>query len=869
MNPPLPLPTAHPEDYAVLIGVTRYPHLGDLEGPVNDVMEMVGWLTDPSGGGLPRKNITVLISDETSEPTPDNARPTLEDVEYAFLKLVEYERDGRGRIGRRLYLYMSGHGGLSPESETSESEPVLLLADAARNSRGSSIRVTECANYFRDSGAFGEVVLFTDCDQIFEYNIAPSSISLVKQPPRAETPRTTISTFYAFATQPGQEAREDFIASTGSAHGLFTKALLEGLRGGVRPEEGVTSEKLGTYLTERVSQLSNGKQRPSFSFTGHGQIVFAEPAGAVRKSDAKPEKQPESRPRGMERVATQADDPATVDQLGRRPFAEVIAARIEEVWTTQGAKGGGRPAGAFMVHIHGPWGSGKTSVLNFLRAYLQDEERARARRWVVIDYNAWRNQRIRPPWWTLIKEIYTQSARQLGFWRSLWLRLQWLVWRVRADLLPALLATVLVLLAVMLAVWAIGFTPRQSDARDASQNAAQVAGEGGRIKAEGGGKSAGGASDPVSRAELGIKLLAAAVVALGAIFAFSRTLVFGSARAAQTYTELRSDPLRPIVRLFQKLVGAIGRPVLVQVDDLDRCDGNHVVELLEGIQTLFRTAPVTYVVAADRKWICSSFEKGFADFGKTIGEPGRPLGYLFLDKVFQISASIPRLSPETRSDYWKGLLHSAGSADPTRLEDARLRAEQEAGEEVRQAVTQQELQAKIVDAQDDPVREQAMRAAAAKQITSAEAQRASEHLLQSFERMLEPNPRSMKRLVNAFGLNQATQFLEGRSVPPEVLARWTIIELRWPLLADFLAARPQFVADLAEGQAPADRGIPGDLKKLFGDAEVKAVVAGGSNGHAALNEEEIRRIVGLSRPASQPEADAATGHSAGNGNRED
>jgi hypothetical protein len=775
---------------------------------------------------------------------------------------VERVLERRGRIGRRLYLYMAGHGYLAPGNAVA-----LLLADASPSNMGSSISVTEYANYFRDSGAFDEVVLFADCDQTHEPAMPDSRLPGLQFFPEGKTLRTTVSTFYAFATHPGQEAQEDIYDDPTSTHGLFTKALLEGLTEEGAPLGGVTSETLKTYLTERVPQLSEGEQRPSFISTGYGQIIFVESEEPGLELDIEAEKLPEPRPRGMESVATQADDPATVDELGRRPFAEVIAARIEEVWKTQSAKDGGRPAGAFMVHIHGPWGSGKTSVLNFMRAHLQDVKRPSAERWVVVEYNAWRNQRIRPPWWTLIKEIYTQSSRQLGFWRSLWLRVQWLVWRVRADLLPALLAIVLVMLAVVLAVWAIGFTPRQSDAGDASRNAAQVAGEADRTKAEAGGK--GDANDPVSRAELGIKLLVAAVAAVGALFALSRSLVFGSARAAQTYTELRSDPLRPIVRLFQKLVGAIGRPVLVLVDDLDRCDSTHVVELLEGIQTLFRTAPVTYVVAADRKWICSSFEKGFADFGKTIGEPGRPLGYLFLDKVFQVSASIPRLSPETRSGYWKGLLHSAGSDDPGRLEDARVRAEQKAGEEVRQAVTQQELQAKIVDAHDDPVREQAMRAAAAKQITSAEAQRASEHLLQSFERMLEPNPRSMKRLVNAFGLNQATQFLEGRNVPPEVLARWTIIELRWPLLADLLAARPQFVADLAKGETPADRGIPGDLKKLFGDADVKAVVAGDASGHAALSEEEIRRIVGLTRPASQPEADAASGQSGGNGNRKD
>jgi hypothetical protein len=50
----------------------------------------------------------------------------------------------------------------------------------------------------------------------------------------------------------------------------------------------------------------------------------------------------------------------------------------------------------------------------------------------------------------------------------------------------------------------------------------------------------------------------------------------------------------------------------------------------------------------------------------TIGEPGRPLGYLFLDKVFQVSVSIPRLSPRWQSAYWQGLLRAAATDDPKR-----------------------------------------------------------------------------------------------------------------------------------------------------------------------------------------------------------
>src|SRR6185503_6453552 len=149
-----------------------------------------------------------------------------------------------------------------------------------------------------------------------------------------------------------------------------------------------------------------------------------------------------------------------------------------------------------------------------------------------------------------------------------------------------------------------------------------------------------------------------------------------SATAAQAYMDARSDPLGPITTLFEKLVEAIERPLVVFIDDLDRCDGSYVIALLEGIQTLFRSRPVTYVIAADRKWICSCFEKRYSDFAKTIGEPGRPLGYLFLDKVFQVSAAVPRLSSDVQRTYWQALLGAAAGQTTQEADTDRKTAEQ-------------------------------------------------------------------------------------------------------------------------------------------------------------------------------------------------
>jgi KAP-like P-loop domain-containing protein len=169
---------------------------------------------------------------------------------------------------------------------------------------------------------------------------------------------------------------------------------------------------------------------------------------------------------------------------------------------------------------------------------------------------------------------------------------------------------------------------------------------------------------------------------VGALLAFSRSLLFGSATAAQAYMDARSDPLGPIIALFEKLVGAIERPVVVFIDDLDRCDGTYVIALLEGIQTLFRTRRVTYVIAADRKWICSCFEKRYADFSKTIGEPGRPLRYLFLDKVFQVSASVPRVSAQMQESYWQSLLRAGASTQPSPTEIDKIQKQEQRKAEV-------------------------------------------------------------------------------------------------------------------------------------------------------------------------------------------
>ena len=72
------------------------------------------------------------------------------------------------------------------------------------------------------------------------------------------------------------------------------------------------------------------------------------------------------------------DAPATAvaeDRFNRFPFAEAIARAIRAL-----------PGGANMViGLHGPWGEGKTSVLNFIRETLEADVRTE-----IVSFNPWR-----------------------------------------------------------------------------------------------------------------------------------------------------------------------------------------------------------------------------------------------------------------------------------------------------------------------------------------------------------------------------------------------------------------------------------------------------------------------------------------------
>ncbi|MCH7575329.1 MAG: hypothetical protein IIA59_09415 [Candidatus Marinimicrobia bacterium] len=528
-------------------------------------------------------------------------------------------------------------------------------------------------------------------------------------------------------------------------------------------------------------------------------------------------------------VPIHQDVPTEVDMLGREAFAQALANRIRSNQQTGMKKKLRTVRGAFLVLIHGPWGAGKSTLLNFLRRYLENRpDRLHGNsddtQWITVHYNAWQYQRLDAPWWFLMKRIISQSVRALFVrrpHRALWVWSASLLWR-------SFHSQWRYLIYFPLFVWMLIFF--------FDQYSFEILGN-----APGGNVGDGNVDSNNSKAfDLkGFSTVLAVLITLWSILkGIGDTVFHGTVRAAKSYVESTSDPMGRLARHFEKTINRIDSPVAVFIDDLDRCQGAYAIELLEAIQTLFRSSPVVFVIAADRRWLITSYQDAYADYAKTISEAGRPLGYLFMEKTFQLTAAVPRISEDTQREYWQYLLKNKQKSDPAELLDARRKAAEKLG----RLTTENEVLDRVKDHQSDSVEDIAYRQEAMLRLSIPEVEKdTAKHILADCGVLLEPNPRTMKRMLNEYGTLRALDILRGGKTGQQELALWTILTLQWPELAEHLEQNPKDIkyfsaanpSDGAEslGKLITDPDIWGAIKKVVtgdgikGKLDVKAVKA--------------------------------------------
>jgi KAP family P-loop domain len=275
-------------------------------------------------------------------------------------------------------------------------------------------------------------------------------------------------------------------------------------------------------------------------------------------------------------------------------------------------------SGATVVGIHGPWGSGKTTLMHAIGRDLEAE--TSGARPIVVTFNAWKYQ-----------------AKE-ALWRALILRLIGVLREEVADEekqgrstgpneLDELESSLYAAFEVQEAgPWSVNWRTVITEIASVALEVAQL-GFGGRVVHFLFGKSKSKDDGVLNENEM--KEISGAL---------ERTTV--SRRVAQVQSiEQFLDAFKNVVENFRG-----ERPVVVLIDDLDRCLPESALEVFEAIK-LFLDAPgCGFVVAVDREVIRSGLAVRYAP----LGEAGSPAPVIdadeYIEKTVAISYDVPRLS---------------------------------------------------------------------------------------------------------------------------------------------------------------------------------------------------------------------------------
>lgn len=263
-------------DYGIVVGIKHYPdHIG-LNGSIACAQAMAAWLRSARGGGV-RECYELYSTEQPPWPGTDA-------VDDEFTKLINSLEPAR-----RLYIYFSGHGLASDQLGAD-----LCLTAWSYIQRNRAINSASYRDSVASFGRFREIVMLLDCCRTDLAGIQGRPCGFCKEPPDPRAGDTRF--FVAFGTPYNQESFEAPAPRTIVIDGepmpvwsFFTQALLLGLNGEARNEQGVVaSDELESYLrlkTKLLAQDAGFEQESRVLKAGLDQPLIFGPAAPEAPSE--------------------------------------------------------------------------------------------------------------------------------------------------------------------------------------------------------------------------------------------------------------------------------------------------------------------------------------------------------------------------------------------------------------------------------------------------------------------------------------------------------------------------------------------------------------------------------------------------------
>jgi len=259
-------------------------------------------------------------------------------------------------------------------------------------------------------------------------------------------------------------------------------------------------------------------------------------------------------------------------------------------------------------------------------------------------------------------------------------------------------------------------------------------------------------------------------------------------------------------------------PIVVFIDDLDRCSPRKVAEVIEGVNMFLAGdfMPCVFVIGMDPQMVSAALQKAHEEIALELPGYDRhtPLGWRFMDKFVQLPFTIPPAGAEKLGEYTDYLLHGAEVehlVEKCKNEaeilaetiqspyEARIKAKQFTNE----VANREKLEQPVTEAVERAVHNSlALRFQDRLSERFSDSQPVVREILRHAALGFSNNPRDIKRLLNVVRFNyllSRTRVASDQSIPDsETMGRWIVLSLRWPAFVRWLQWSPQPIPGKAD-----------------------------------------------------------------------
>lgn len=418
------------------------------------------------------------------------------------------------------------------------------------------------------------------------------------------------------------------------------------------------------------------------------------------------------------------------------------------------------------VGIYGPWGSGKTFLIEQIKKQIVELlaskkrsflelGRPKRKKILIVDFNAWSYNSSDILWAGMVVHIFKTIEKQLGRGAALRISIQRNWAKQKREIVSKMLYYGVLISAICIILFLLLMTLDQAPI-------AQLV--------------------PLLGVPALIELARQLIPLLIKPQSEQVRILFNK----QSYEQERGLMARihEDISALTKALPADTR-IAVMIDDLDRCKPERAVEVLEAINLLLNLNKFIVFIAVDTRVITSFvesiYEGSFLRAGIT--------GYEYLDKIVQIPFSIPKAQPQELRAYLNALIEAPPNESEKLLLSPLGHANSSLTDDV-SIVSQMSSQSP---------RSLTMHVEqATQQFNEVPFTINERRAFRSIEEYLNPNPRHIKRLVNIYRLVRTLALKRGlpiMSEHPEKVVLWLLLNQQWPTLMAIIVSQVHLCAE--------------------------------------------------------------------------